>query len=186
MELLESSFTNKGNLQFRMWKMVDDMYHHTLRGYGGAPSEVEPIKLYDIPNIQDMVDMYDGPMNASSLTTWFMLYLLPSLTNVYFANKLPKHESFVSMLPKRLECIHDDFRDDDDIFDALELEDAIEWEEFDEHVVKSLIEGYLRISLLVYDDDVLCNGYDVKFTCRAFGEWLGTFLVEAMDMLKKE
>ncbi len=92
------------------------------------------------------------------------------------------------MLPKVIECIHDDCPNDDNIFDALELEDAIELSEFDEHVVKSLIEGYLRISLLVDRvDDVLCNGYDVKFTCRAFSEWLmGTFLVEAMDMLKKE
>jgi hypothetical protein len=171
-----------------MWKMVEDMYHHTLHGYGGAPSEVDRIRLYSVSNIQDILDIYYGPMNVSSLTTWFMYDLLPSLITVYFENKLPRHELFVSLLPKRINLVYEEYPDDDDMFEAIELEGEIGWEEIDEHVVRSLIEGYLRISLLVDKvDDVLYTGYSVKFTCRAFSEWFfDIFLVDAIDILTKK
>jgi hypothetical protein len=175
MEHIESAFTNQNNLQYRMWKMVDDIFDHVVYGYGGALSQIDRIHLNGIPNINRIFEMYgcDDPRNIKTL---FKTDLLPFLVKNYFKHTLPRHTSFLRTLPKQEKC---------NVEDMIDSDDCIEWEDIDTHIVKTLIEGYLRIRLYVENvDDVLCNGYDVEFTCSAFGTWFfDTFLIDSIKSI---
>ena len=168
-------------LQYRLWRMVDDMRDLTMHGYSGGeqravdPSwEAIPWTTYDA-----LVLRYEGlPVrDAIDIKTWFLRTAFPRALQLYFAQKLPTHTAFLESLAWMVE-------DCDDGCDSPNGEcrgkcecDDIPWNEWGLTLLPA-IEGYLRLQLACERvDDVLYRGYGVESACSHFGDWFSNTLL---------
>ena len=77
------------------------------------------------------------------------------------------------------ESCEDEDIDIDDLMSDLLVREQIWFDELPDRVLEFAVEGWLRMELSAATnvDDVLCSGYDVRFSAREFVAWFVRDLV---------
>ena len=159
-------------LKFRLWRMVRDIWDHL---HSSGDEDCVVLRWRDESRshrIEQLARRYasgldEGDVDAEGFVDHFVSCVVPAAIRRCFEGG--------GTPPRTPSSEEDALADDADVEDLLSdllVKEQLWFDELPTDVLEPAIEGWLRLELIAADvDDVLCSGYDVRFSARAFAAW---------------
>ena len=168
--------TSTDVLKFRLWRMVCDVCDHVC-------DEENTVVLFwrdESHAVERLVRRFaseeeGGGGDVDGFVYHVVSRLVPDATHQYFTEHLVGHDAFLAgegpAASRSVDCRDDDAVDD--LMLKLYIREKLWFDDFPTDVLEFVVEGWLRMQLAAADrvNDVLCSGYNVRFSAREFVAW---------------